>query len=147
MDSDMFKRLLPSSLIACAALLGAVPAAQAASLELTIEGLKSTEGQVLVAVYDRAEVWLRGAPLTAVRAKAEAGSVTVTLADLPEGAVVAISALQDLNGNGRMDKNAMGMPIEPYGFSRDAAGSFGPPSFETAKITVSGAAKAKLTLN
>ncbi|MBB5205503.1 uncharacterized protein (DUF2141 family) [Inhella inkyongensis] len=141
----MFKHPLTRSLMLAAALGSGT--AQAASLELTIEGIKAAEGHLLIAVYDRAEVWLRGAPLTGARAKAEAGSVTVTLADLPEGAVVAISALQDLNGNGRMDKNAMGMPVEPYGFSRDAAGSFGPPNFEAAKITVTGVTKAKLTLN
>jgi len=30
----------------------------------------------------------------------------------------------------------MGMPNEPYGFSNDARGSFGPPSFEDASFVV-----------
>lgn len=143
----MLKRYLTPSMMAAAVFFGALPAAQAASLELTVEGLKADEGQLLIAVFDRAEVWLRGAAIKGARVKVTGTRVTVTLEDLPEGAEVAVSAVQDLNGNGRMDRNPVGMPMEPYGFSRDAAGSFGPPSFEAAKITVSGLTQAKLTLN
>ncbi|MBH9553751.1 DUF2141 domain-containing protein [Inhella gelatinilytica] len=143
----MVKRLMASSALAATLMMGVNPSAQAATLELTIEGLKASEGQLLVAVFDRPEVWLRGAALKGARVKVEGRSLTVVIDDLPDGAEVAVSAVQDLNGNGRMDRNAVGMPMEPYGFSRDAAGSFGPPSFEAAKITVQGHTKATLTLN
>lgn len=140
----MFKR--PLFLIAASVALIA-SSAQAASLELTVEGLSKTEGQVLVAVYDRAELWLKGKPLKAAMAAVEGRSVTLLIEDLPEGASLALSVVHDLNGNKRLDMNAFGMPVEPYGFSNNAAGSFGPPSFEAAKIVVNGAAKAKLSLN
>ena len=42
----------------------------------------------------------------------------------------------DENDNGKLDANAIGMPIEPYAFSNDASGSFGPPSFAQAKFVV-----------
>jgi len=54
---------------------------------------------------------------------------------VPPG-VYAVAAIHDRNGNGRLDTNLLGMPKEPYGFSRAARGRFGPPSFEDAAFVV-----------
>jgi uncharacterized protein (DUF2141 family) len=43
---------------------------------------------------------------------------------------------QDENANGQLDRNFIGIPKENYGFSRDAAGKFGPPGFDDAAIDV-----------
>jgi uncharacterized protein (DUF2141 family) len=42
----------------------------------------------------------------------------------------AVAAFQDLNGDEEMNANMFGMPTEPYGFSNNARGNFGPPSFD-----------------
>ena len=34
---------------------------------------------------------------------------------------------QDLNKDGKMNFNLVGMPLEPYGFSNNSRGLFGPP--------------------
>jgi uncharacterized protein (DUF2141 family) len=47
---------------------------------------------------------------------------------------VAVAAFQDLNRDGVLNKGAYGVPIEPYGFSNNARGPFGPPSFESASV-------------
>jgi uncharacterized protein (DUF2141 family) len=52
---------------------------------------------------------------------------------LPSGDY-ALSVFHDVNGNGELDTNQVGMPIEPYGFSNDAAGNYGPPSFEQSRV-------------
>lgn len=44
----------------------------------------------------------------------------------------AVAVFHDENENGVMDRNAIGIPIESYGFSSDARGLTGPPSFESA---------------
>ncbi|MFO1250774.1 MAG: DUF2141 domain-containing protein [Inhella sp.] len=137
----MFKRLVLPLLLASTGL------AQAASLELTVTGLNRTEGHVLVAVYDQAELWLKGKPLRSARAKVEGTEITLQLDDLPEGAVLALSVVHDLNDNKRLDMNVIGMPTEPYGFSNNAAGNFGPPSFEAAKFVLSVSAKHQIKLN
>lgn len=41
---------------------------------------------------------------------------------------IAIRLFQDLDGDGELDKNAFGMPTEPFGFSNDPVIRFGPPS-------------------
>ena len=67
---------------------------------------------------------------------AKPGQVEVVFKDLAPGSY-AVSAYQDLNGNQRLDANMVGMPTEPFGFSRDAKGQFGPPKFDDAVIKVS----------
>ena len=44
------------------------------------------------------------------------------------------AVLHDENSNSKMDFNFLGMPLEGYGFSRDAPVTFGPPSFDDAAI-------------
>ncbi len=43
--------------------------------------------------------------------------------------IYAISFYHDENGNGSFDKGLFGIPQEAYGFSNDARGLMGPPSF------------------
>ena len=61
----------------------------------------------------------------------EKGTMTVSLKDIPFG-TYAISLFHDQNGNGKLDSNWMKIPKEPYGFSQNAAATFGPPKFEKA---------------
>jgi uncharacterized protein (DUF2141 family) len=47
-----------------------------------------------------------------------------------------MKAFADVNGNAKLDKNIIGLPTERYGFSNDAQGRMGPPSFDAAAIPV-----------
>ena len=110
------------------------PAGRAAGVALTIhvEGLKNDRGQLAVALFDsaanfpRQERALRGQIVRIVGRRAQ-----VTLTDLRPG-TYAVAILHDENANAKMDFNFLGMPLEGYGFSNDASGLFGPPSFESA---------------
>ena len=42
----------------------------------------------------------------------------------------------DENENGELDKNIMGIPTEGFAFGNNSMGTFGPPPFEKAKITL-----------
>ena len=53
----------------------------------------------------------------------------VVFTSLPYG-WYGISLYHDENNNGEMDKNAMGIPKEAYGFSNNAKGFFGKPSYK-----------------
>ncbi len=106
--------------------------AQAADLTIDVAGLKNAKGKVLVAVFSRAEDFLKQ-PLRTAAVDARAGTVRAVIADLPSGDY-ALSVFQDENGNGELDANPAGMPIEPYGFSNDAAGNYGPPSFKQSLV-------------
>ena len=125
-----FILLLTISLTAFAA-----SAAQAADIHLTVEGVASAEGKVMVALFDKASEFPRGKLSLASMVPATPGAVKVVFTGVEPGKY-AISAYHDVNGNQRLDANMLGIPSEPYGFSRDARGKMGPPSFDDAAFEV-----------
>ncbi|MCB9169217.1 MAG: DUF2141 domain-containing protein [Flavobacteriales bacterium] len=50
----------------------------------------------------------------------------------------AVKVFLDVNGNGVLDKNELGIPQEPVGFSNDAIGRMGPASFKDASFAFDG---------
>lgn len=127
-----FRTLCVGTFLLAATVASAV--ASAGDLTVEVSGIASAKGDVLVAVFDQKGQWLRRAKLSQ-KVVAAAGKVSVVFENLPEGEY-ALSAVHDLNTNGQLDSNAIGIPNEPYGFSNDAAGRFGPPSFDDAKISM-----------
>jgi len=59
----------------------------------------------------------------------------IELNNLEEG-TYAFVAFIDENNNGVMDKNRLGIPKEPVGFSVSRMGLFGPPSFKKASYQI-----------
>ncbi|MEJ2103827.1 MAG: DUF2141 domain-containing protein [Ignavibacteriaceae bacterium] len=57
----------------------------------------------------------------------------VTIDSLKYG-VYAIRVYQDKNKNNKLDSDILGIPTENYGFSNNASGWFGPPSWDKAKF-------------
>jgi uncharacterized protein (DUF2141 family) len=70
-------------------------------------------------------------------AKAAGSLVRLRIPDLLPG-TYAVKIFHDADNDGTLDTNWLGIPSEPYGFSNDAMGSFGPPSFEQARFNVGG---------
>ena len=50
----------------------------------------------------------------------------------------AITLFVDFNGNKKIDKNLLGIPKEPYGFSNNVIGNMSAPTFDQAKFVISG---------
>lgn len=109
-------------------------AALAGDLKVEVHGMTETKGEVMVAVFNQKGQWLKQAHVSK-KVTANGNKVVVQFDGLPDGDY-AVSVVHDLNSNGRLDSNPIGMPTEPYGFSNDAVGNFGPPSFDSAKITL-----------
>ena len=116
----------------CGLAATAVPA-HAATLEVHVTGTAGGKGNVSVAVCDR-ERFLKQCAYSA-SVPARDGETLVTMKEVPAG-TWAVLAYQDDNANGQLDRNLIGIPSENYGFSRDARGRFGPPSFDDAAIAV-----------
>jgi uncharacterized protein (DUF2141 family) len=112
-------------------------------VELTIRGIENVQGSVLVAVYNSEETFMKKR-LASKKVKVSDKEVTLTFDDVSSGDY-AITTFHDENDNNKLDTNFLGIPNEPYGFSNDARGSFGPPSFEKAKVKVDG--NKKLVIN
>jgi len=125
----------------------AVSVSSPAEMELELSGIASGEGQILVSVFATPEEWLKK-PVAVVRALASAqkdGRLLIKLGALPAGRL-ALNVAHDINGNGRLDMNAMRMPTEPFAFSNNATGMFGPPKFDAALFDVQAGARLSVSL-
>ncbi|RYD91422.1 MAG: DUF2141 domain-containing protein [Sphingomonadales bacterium] len=108
------------------------------TVSLTVTGLRSAKGQVLVCLTREADHFPDCSGSTTARsAIVPATHPQATFADLPQGRY-AISVLHDENANGRADKTLGLIPREGFGFSRDAPVRMGPPKFEQAAFSIDG---------
>jgi len=127
------------------ALLSSAAASHAADLSIEVDGARGDGGSVKVALFDRADRFLKR-PLLSADAKIKDGRATFALTDLAAGDY-AIAAYHDANDNGKLDQNMMGIPVEAAGFSNDALGNMGPPAFEAARFVLPSAGAAiRITL-
>jgi uncharacterized protein (DUF2141 family) len=103
-----------------------------ASVTVKVTGIRGTQGKILVA--------LRSGPGKIVQGQtAEIDSKTMTaqavFADVVPG-TYDIAVIHDENGNGKLDFNDVGMPIEGYGHSNNPEKRAGEPSFDETKFTL-----------
>jgi uncharacterized protein (DUF2141 family) len=127
------------TLIALLALHLAAPplmASDLATLSVTIEGIRSDQGEIRLALYaDRQGFRNEEQSLRLVTQAAEPGSITLNLPPMP-AADYAIIAYHDEDSNGRLNRRFGMFPTEGYGLSANPRLS-GPPSFNDARFSVS----------
>ena len=114
--------------------------AQAASVTVTVTGVRDSRGVVRVAICPRADFLHPHCPYFAY-SPSETGAVRVTINNVPPG-VYAAEAYQDANDNGILDRNWLGLPKEGMGFSNNAPMRFGPPRFDDAAFALGSGASA-----
>lgn len=115
-------------------LMGASP--PTATLSVNVTGVDSSKGEIFIGVMDGpAGFPTKRKTVAAKTIKASPGPVKAVFSGLAAGRY-AVAVWQDNNGNGKQDKNLFGAPTEPYGFSNNARGRFGPPDFDKAAFTL-----------
>jgi uncharacterized protein (DUF2141 family) len=122
----------------CACTLLAPLGARAADLQLSVVDGPAQAATLYVALYDSAESYAANKTLAAQTAPMNGGSATLSFPGLPPKRY-ALRVFVDENGNGKLDTNPLGMPIERYGFSNDAMGNRAAPGFEAAAFPVDAA--------
>jgi len=125
--------MMISALILSAA-LGAA-ASDEASLTVEVEGLEAPQGAVMMALFATPDAWNGGEAVAGQRVAVDGHTVTVEFGGLPAGDY-AIRMFHDVDGDGELDVNLMGVPTEPFGFSNNARGQFGPAAWDDAVFVV-----------
>lgn len=121
------------SLLIGAAGAGGARAAEA-TLEIIVDGIKTEKGQIFVGVFTNADTFKSGVGAVAEELiPVDGDTVSVTFTGLESG-IHAIKLFHDVNGNGDLDTNFVGIPTEPFGFSNNAVARFGPPNFDKTRF-------------
>lgn len=101
------------------ALFAASAIAHASELTVVLHDVRAQTGLIKVALVDSQAAWDgQAAPVQATGAPPSGGQATFVFKDLAPGAY-AVLITHDENGNGQLDTNALGMPLEGYGFSNN----------------------------
>jgi uncharacterized protein (DUF2141 family) len=107
-----------------------------ARLSVKVPNLKNTEAPIYMAIYKNNEDFLDTQKMFTGTMVRPMGDKEATLQmQLPKGEY-AVAIFQDINGNGELDTNILGIPKEPYGFSKNFKPVFSAPKFKECSITV-----------
>jgi uncharacterized protein (DUF2141 family) len=105
------------------------------TLQIEVGNIRDTRGAIRVGIYNKASEFPDEKNVFLNRiVDPKKGVLTLEIPDLPSGEY-AIAVYHDLNGNGRLDKNMLGVPTEPYGFSGSARGKWSAPRFGEAAFS------------
>jgi len=130
--------VLLAGLIAAVALVQPVRADEAppvATLTIHVESV-SKGGLVRLGLYDERGYRTENAtPVASADVPAVEGETVIVLHNVPPG-TYAIETYQDLNSNDKMDLTWLGLPLEPYGFSRDAKPVLSKPGFSKVRFAL-----------
>jgi uncharacterized protein (DUF2141 family) len=109
------------------------------TLKIHIKNIELIKGEIMLRIAANKEDFENGVLSEEVlrREKVVASEMDIEISNLPNG-VYAFAIYQDLNENGQLDTKKFGIPAEPFAFSRDALGKFGPPPFSQASFELKG---------
>lgn len=111
------------------------PAAGAATLTVTLTDIETPSGVIKLALFAGEDGYDGDTPVRGVNVEVDEAVESVTFEGLETGAY-GIKLYHDVNGNDELDTNPFGLPTEPFGFSNDARGRFGPASWDKAAFTL-----------
>ena len=104
-------------------------AAQVAKLDIRFLIKEEVKGNLYIGIYDSEQAFMKTPQAKYKQIIAvDKADMLVSITDLPPG-TYAVSCFQDVNDNKKLDKNMVGIPSEPYGFSNNARPSFRAPTW------------------
>jgi uncharacterized protein (DUF2141 family) len=113
--------------------------ATAPALQAEVVGLRNDHGRVGCSLFNDPVAFPRDDSkiFRHVWAPIRGGRALCEFKDIPAGEY-ALVVFHDENNDGEFNENVFGMPLEGYGFSRDAAALFDAPSFAAARFHYDG---------
>ncbi len=115
-------------------------------LEIAVTLPENATGKLYLVIYDNKDNFLgEKGELSVYDISEVQKDPTIEINQVKEG-TYAFVAFIDENNNGIMDKNRLGIPKEPIGFSVSKMGLFGPPSFKKASYQIPGTKSVELII-
>ena len=115
--------------------------ANTTTLDISFTDLAAPTGTIMLALLDSKEAYDKGATPARVLAVPVTGdTASATIPNVLHGRY-GFKIVHDVNGDGKMNTNPFGMPIEPFAFSNNAIGNMGPATWEAAAFDIAGPTK------
>ncbi len=109
-------------------------------VRLVIAGVRPGKGLLRVAIFTDPATFPQ--PASASKAFTLRADKSVIESEITLAGRSAVGVYQDLDGDGQLTVNRLGIPLEPFAFSNNAMGQRGPPKFADAAIDTSAPATA-----
>jgi uncharacterized protein (DUF2141 family)/pimeloyl-ACP methyl ester carboxylesterase len=104
------------------------------TIKITVNGLKTDEGVVRIAIYDSEEGWYKKSIYSGT-VKINNNKCEWTVENVPYGDY-AVSVYHDKNSNDKMDINNSNIPSEPFGYSRVKQMLMGPARWNDTRFSI-----------
>ncbi len=106
------------------------PPVEEGNLVLEVDNINSAVGYIWIGIYDSEQNYLiKEKGIIEGYQVSRTGKMTLDIHSLPFGSY-AIALFHDENGNGKMDRNFIGIPSEPYAFSKKEKSKWRIPRFK-----------------
>lgn len=109
---------------------------QSKSIKINIPNIKSDKGEILIALFNKEDGFPEDANTAyqTAKMKAKKGLQSITLQNISDGRY-ALAIFHDENGDGKMNKNMLGIPKEGYGVSNNVKNLMSAPAFKESAFT------------
>jgi len=135
------KILTAAIIIAAGFAASAAQAQQGNTINVVVSGIKDNTGSIRCGLFNSADTFPKDDKrLMGVEAPIANGQATCTFTNVPAPGTYAVAYFKAAPGQTKMNTGFMGMPQDPYGFSRNATIGMGPPSFSSAAYAYNGGA-------
>ena len=103
-------------------------------VDVVVENVKVNQGAIYIQVYRGKDAFEKRDGLVSKIIDSDAETVEVSV-QISVGEY-SIALYQDINEDGELNENFIGMPTEPWGMSNNAKARFGPPKWEDVRFEV-----------
>lgn len=108
------------------------------TLTIQINNCNSDNGKIMIALYNSADTYMKTEKAVQKKIIPIQNKKSIVKFDNLSAGTYAFVFFHDANSNQKLDTNFMGIPKEGYGFSNDARGTFGAPSFSKSSFKLNG---------
>lgn len=123
---------------------GQVPMAPSTgSIRIKAQCPEPNAGTLYIAVFRQERFLEDGQEISGRSARLPLADNGLNVEGIPAGAY-SVALFQDINGNGKMDKNYLGIPTEPYGFSNNPKVKWQSPTFVETVVEVEAGAEKEI---
>jgi uncharacterized protein (DUF2141 family) len=135
----------------CAAVTLHAPAARAqadagSTIRVDVSEFRNTQGTLNCRLFTQPADFPDGEGVANVRATIAGRQARCVFSNLAPG-TYAVAVVHDENGNGRLDKNLLGVPSEGYGVSHNRTYALSSPKWEESRFSVTSAEPVVMRVN